>query len=123
MFSFDYSEGNSLLFKIIEVFVGNANFDKLFKFSSLDIFNFGPFVLNIFSDLSALLKVVESILLFDCFVSRNLGSDFYRVVLQSILFLLLDLSLLLFDLFLLLDLEQVILSFNSSLFSQRCLLF
>jgi hypothetical protein len=115
------SEGNGLLLEIIKIFVINSDNFKLVELGSLYVLDFSPLIFNFFSDFSSLLQIVESILLFDILVCRDLGPNFYRVVHEGILLLLLDLSLLGFDLLLLLDLEHVVLSLDSSLLGQRTL--
>ena len=116
------SEGNGLLLEVVEVLIIDADNLELIKLSCLYVLDFGPLIFNFFSDLSTLFKVIESILLFDILVGGNLSSNFYRVVDESALLLLLDLALLLLDLLLFLDLEHVVLSFDSGLLSEGALL-
>ena len=112
------SEGNGLLLEIVEIFIINADDLELINLGCLYVLDFGPLIFNFFSDLSAFFEVIKSILLFDTVVGRNLGSNFYRVIDQGILFLFLDPSLLHLDLLLLLDLEHVVFSLDPGLLSE-----
>lgn len=116
------SEGNGLLLEVVEVLIVDADNLELVKLSCLYVLDFGPLIFNFFSNLSTLFKVIESVLLFDILVGGDLSSNFYRVVDKGTLLLFLDLALLLLDLLLFLDLEHVVLSFDSGLLSEGALL-
>ena len=117
------SEGNCFLLQVVEIFVINADNFELIELGCLYVLDFGPLIFNFFSNFSTLFEIVKSFLLFEILVGGDLSSNFDGVIDESILLLLFNLSLLLFDLLLLLDLEHVVLSFNSSLLSERALFF
>ena len=104
--------------QFIKIFVVYAQLLELVDFGGLNVSNLLSFILNFLSNFSALLQVVESILLLLGLVGADLGSDFDRVVDKGILLLLFDQSFLSFNLFLLLNLSHVVLSFDSGLFSE-----
>jgi len=52
------SEGNGLLLEVVEVFVVNADYLELVKLRGLYVLDFSSLIFNLFSHLSALLKVV-----------------------------------------------------------------
>ena len=101
--------------QFIKIFVVYAQLLEFINFSGLNVSNLLSFILNFLSNFSTLLQVVQSILLLLGFVGADLGSDFHRVVDKGILLLLFDQSFLSFNLFLLLNLGHVVLSFDSSL--------
>ena len=117
------SEGNCFLLQVVEIFVINADNFELIELGSLYVLDFGPLIFNFFSNFSTLFEIVKSFLLFEILVGGDLSSNFDGVIDESVLLLLFNLSFLLFDLLLLLDLEHVVLSFNSSLLSERALFF
>lgn len=102
--------------EFVQVLVVNTRAFELVDFGDLDILNFLSLIFNFLSNFSALLEVVESVLLLDVFVACYLGSDFGRVVDLRLLLLLLDSSLLHLHLLLLLYLMHVVLSLDSGLF-------
>ena len=115
------SEGNCFLLQVVEIFVINADNFELIELGCLYVLDFSPLIFNFFSNFSTLFEIIKSILLFDILVGGDLSSNFDGVIDESVLLLLFNLSLLLFDLLLLLDLEHVVLSFNSSLLCERAL--
>ena len=70
-----FSEGDSLLLKLVEVFIIDANNLKLVNFSGLYVLDLLSLIFNFLSDLAALLEVVESILLLEALVGGYLTSD------------------------------------------------
>jgi len=88
----------------------------------LDVLYLVSLVVNFLSDFSSLFKIIKSILLLDLLVIGDLTSNFLGVLYQGIFLLLFDLSLLLFNLLLLLDLIHVVFSFDSCLLSKAQLL-
>jgi len=87
-------------------------------FGLLDVLDLVSFHIDFLSNLSSLFQVVQSILLLNIFVIRNLGSDLVRVFDEGLLSIFFDLPLLQLDLLLLLDLVHVVFSFDASLLSK-----
>jgi len=116
------SERNSLLLKLIKIFAVNSESLEFTNFGGLDILYLISFVVNFLSDLSSLLEIIKSLLFLDGIVFSDLATDFVRVLHKSVFLLLLDLSLLVFNLLLFLDLIHVVLALNSGLLSKTRLL-
>ena len=112
------SEGDSLLVEFVEILVVYADVLKLLYFGLLNSLDFFSLHVDFFSNFSAFLQEVKSILLFDIFVGSNLSPDLIRVINECLLSILFDFSLLQLDLLLLLNLVHVVLSFYSSLLGQ-----
>ena len=111
------SEGHGLLVELVQVFIVYPNILQLIYFGCLDTFDLVSLHINFLSDLSTFFQKVQSILLLEVFVGRNLSSDLAGVIDLSLLSILFDLSLLQLDLFLLLDLVHVVFSLDTSLLS------
>ena len=109
--------------ELVEVLVVYAQIFELSDLSGLYILDLLSLVTDFFSDLSSLLKIIKSLLFFDTFVGGNLGSDFLGMFNEGILLLFFNLSFLLLDLLLLLDLIHVIFPLNSGLFGETLLFF
>lgn len=103
--------------EFVEVLVVNTGTLELINFGDLDILNFLSLIFNFLSNFSALLEVVEPVLLLDVLIACYLGSDFGCVLNLGLLLLLLDSSLLHLHLLLLLYLMHVVLSLDSGLLS------
>ena len=116
--NYSLSEGDRFLLKLVEVLVVYAQVFELSDLGGLYVLDLLSLVTDFFSDLSSLLKIIESILFFDTFVGRDLGSDFLGMFNEGILLLFFNLSFLLLDLLLLLDLIHVIFPLDSGLFGE-----
>lgn len=116
------SEGNLFLLEFIHILIINAQFLKFIQFSSLNALNLFSFVLNLLSNLFTFLEVVKSILLLKRLISWNLLSNLFGVINKSLSLLFFNFLFLSFILLLSLNLVHVILSLNSSLFSESGLL-
>ena len=123
MANYSLSEGDRFLLELVEVLVVYAQVFKLTNLGGLYVLDLLSLVTDFFSDLSSLLKIIESILFFDTFVGGDLGSDFLGMFNEGILLLFFNLSFLLLDLLLLLDLIHVIFPLDSGLFGETGLLF
>lgn len=123
MANYSLSEGDCFLLELVEVLVVYAQVFKLTNLGGLYVLDLLSLVTDFFSDLSSLLKIIESILFFDTFVGGDLGSDFLGMFNEGILLLFFNLSFLLLDLLLLLDLIHVIFPLDSGLFGETGLLF
>ena len=104
--------------ELVEVLVVYAQVFKLSNLCGLYVLDLLSLVTDFFSDLSSLLKIIESILFFESFVGGNLGPDFLGMFNEGIFLLFFNLSFLLLDLLLLLDLIHVIFPLNSGLFGE-----
>ena len=62
------SEGHCLLLDVVEVLIADANGLELVDFSCLYVLDLSPLIFNFFSDLSALLEVIKSLLFFGALV-------------------------------------------------------
>jgi len=121
--NYSLSEGDRFLLKLVEVLVVYAQVFELSDLGGLYVLDLLSLVTDFFSDLSSLLKIIESILFFDTFVGRDLGSDFLGMFNEGILLLFFNLSFLLLDLLLLLNLIHVIFPLDSGLFGETGLFF
>ena len=117
------SEGDRFLLELVEILVVYAQVFKLTNLGGLYVLDLLSLVTDFFSDLSSLLKIIESILLFDTFVGGDLGSDFLGMFNEGILLLFFNLSFLLLDLLLFLNLVHVIFPLDSGLFGETGLFF
>ena len=109
------SEGHRLLIELVEVFIVYSNVLEFLYFGLLDVLDLVSLHIDFLSNLSTLFQVVQSILLLNIFVIRNLGSDLMRVFDEGLLSVFFDLPFLQLDLLLLLDLVHVVFSFDTSL--------
>lgn len=89
----------------------------------LDLLEFPSLGVELLSDDSAFLEVVQSVLLFDLLVLLDLGSELVGVLEQDLFLLLLFLLFSLSFLLLLLDDSQELVSFLFCLFGQKSLFF
>ena len=121
--NYSLSEGDRFLLKLVEVLVVYAQVFELSNLGGLYVLDLLSLVTDFFSDLSSLLKIIESILFFDALVGRDLGSDFLGMFNERILLLFFNLSFLLLDLLLLLNLIHVIFPLDSGLFGETGLFF
>ena len=112
------SEGHGLLVELVQVFIVYPNILQLIYFGLLDILDLVSLHINFLSDLSTFFQVVESILLLNIFVCRNLTSDLSSVFDESMFSVFLDLPFLQLDLLLLLDLVHVVFSLYTCLFGK-----
>lgn len=111
------SKSDFLLGQFRLVLIRDGEVVQLIYFLLFDRFNLSPLLINLLSHLSALLQVVKSLLLALLLVVHDLSSQLGRVLLEHVLLLLLDPSLLLLNLLLLLDDSQKLISLLLSLFS------
>lgn len=79
-------------------------------------------ILDFLAHFSTLFEIVEAVLLLERIVIRDLATDLLRVLDQRTSLILFDLSLLLLDLLLLLNLAHVVLALNTGLLRQVHLL-
>ena len=79
------SEADGLLVELVEVLVVDTLFLELINLGGLDVPDLLSLCLDLLANLAALLQVVESLLLLEVVIDRDLGANLLRVVHKCLL--------------------------------------
>lgn len=117
------SSQNSLFGQISLVLAFYTKLDKTLQFLALNSLHLKPLVFDTLADLSALLKVIEAVLLGNFGIHANLVPNSLRVGSESVVPLMFELALLVFLLLLLLDDSEELVTLGLRLLGQHDLSF